>query len=99
MLLFGWKITGNQKFNRATISSNFNVGKVLYVSKGIEGIRHFWKSLGISRNALAIEEILELPRQLQKHPAFREMPRQLRKFEFNLTAFKRWEQTRQKNNF
>jgi len=32
------------------------------MSQGIEGIRHFWKSLGISRNALAIEGIPVLPR-------------------------------------
>jgi hypothetical protein len=31
--------------------------------QGIEEIRHFRKSLGISGNASAIEEIPELPRQ------------------------------------
>ena len=48
--------------------------------QGIEEIRHFWKSLGISRNAWAIEEFPQLPRHLQKLQAFLEMPRQLRKY-------------------
>ena len=50
------------------------------MSQGIEEIRHFRKCLGISRNAWAIEEFLELPRHLQKLQAFPEMPRQLGKF-------------------
>ncbi len=59
----------------------------LHMSQGIAEIRHFRKSLDISGNAKAIEEIPELPRQLQKHQAYPEMPRQLRKFEFKLTIF------------
>jgi hypothetical protein len=51
--------------------------------QAIEEIRHFQKSLGISGNALAIEEFLQLPRQLQKLQAFPEMPRQLGKCKFN----------------
>jgi hypothetical protein len=47
------------------------------MSQGIEEIRHFRKSLGISRNPLAFQE---LPRHLGKTQAFPEMPRQLRKF-------------------
>jgi len=38
------------------------------------------KSLGISGNALTIEEIPVMPMQLGKTKAFPEMPRQLRKF-------------------
>jgi len=50
------------------------------MSQGIEGIRHFQKSLGISGNAEAIEGFLELPRQLWEFQAFPEMPRQLGEF-------------------
>ena len=61
---------------------------VLYVSQGFEEIRHFRKSLGISGNAQAVGEILELPRQLQKLQAFPEMPRQLWKFYVETGFFK-----------
>jgi len=56
------------------------------MSQAIVEIRHFRKSLGISRNAQAIEEFPQLSRQLQKHKAFPEMPRQLGKFEFRLST-------------
>jgi len=49
------------------------------MSKAIAEIRHFRKSLGLSRNAWLIEEFPELPRQLRKTQAFPEMPRQLGK--------------------
>jgi len=43
--------------------------------QGIEGIRHFRKSLGISGNAYAIEGLPVLPRQLCEFQAFPEMPK------------------------
>jgi len=57
----------------------YHVVKV-YMSQGIEGIRHFRKSLGISGNAEAIEGFPVLPRQLWEFQAFLEMPRQLKEF-------------------
>ncbi len=50
------------------------------MSQGIEGIRHFWQSLGISGNALTIKEFPELPRHLWEFQAFPEIPRQSREF-------------------
>jgi len=50
------------------------------MSQAFAEIRHFWKCLGNSRNAYAIEEFPQLPRHLRKIQAFLEMPRQLRKF-------------------
>jgi len=38
------------------------------MSQGIEEIRHFRKSLGISGNASVIEEIVEFPRQIAEAP-------------------------------
>ena len=51
----------------------------LYMSQGIEEIRHFQKFLGILGNAKAIEEFPVLPRHLQKLQAFPKTPRQLQK--------------------
>ena len=65
------------------IYNNNNTSRLTFdvsMSQGIAEIRHFRKSLGISGNAQAIEEILELPRHLQKLQAFPEIPRQLGKF-------------------
>jgi hypothetical protein len=46
---------------------------------------------GISGNTQAIEEILELPRQLRKTQEFLEMTRQLRKFLIYLRLLQFWE--------
>jgi len=63
------------------------------MSQGIEGIRHFRKSLDISRNALAIEGFLELPRHLWEFQAFGEI------FTF-FTIFQFWETAvQQKKHF
>ena len=59
--------------------------------QGLEEIRHFRKSLGISGNAQAVEEFTQLPRHLQKLQAFPEMPRHLGKLMIFSYFFKKYQ--------
>ena len=66
--------------------------------KGIEGIRHFRKYLGIYGNTKAIEGFPVLPRLLWEFQAFLEMPRQLGEFLNFFTNIQFWETAQQQND-